>query len=144
MLCDLMNAEKVTHSAGVPTVCMAMFQHIDATGRAPEHLDLVTIGGSAAPRAMIERLMRMGVRVNHAWGMTETSPIGTMGARGPDWDDLSFEQQLDQVSKQGRVPFGVELRIVGDTGVVRPRDRSEERRVGEEVVRSVKIGGAPE
>src|SRR3546814_9849342 len=66
--------------------------------------------------------MRMGVRVNHAWGMTETSPIGTMGARGPDWDDLSFEQQLDQVSKQGRVPFGVELRIVDDTGVVLPRD----------------------
>src|SRR3546814_6156755 len=54
--------------------------------------------------------------------MTETSPIGTMGARGPDWDDLSFEQQLDQVSKQGRVPFGVELRIVDDTGVVLPRD----------------------
>src|SRR3546814_4770669 len=99
MLCDLMNAEKVTHSAGVPTVWMAMFQHIDATGRAPEHLDLVTIGGSAAPRAMIERLMRMGVRVNHAWGMTENSPIGTMGARGPDWADLSFEQQLDQLSR---------------------------------------------
>src|SRR3546814_13171300 len=99
-----------------------MCQHIDATGRAPEQLDLVTIGGSAAPRAMIERLMRMGVRVNHAWGMTETSPIGTMGARGPDWDDLSFEQQLDQVSKQGRLPFGVELRIVDDTGVVMPRD----------------------
>src|SRR3546814_13908658 len=51
-----------------------------------------------------------------------SSPIGTMGARGPDWDDLSFEQQLDQVSKQGRVPFGVELRIVDDTGVVLPRD----------------------
>src|SRR3546814_8450948 len=66
--------------------------------------------------------MRMGVRVNHAWGMTETSPIGTMGARGPDWDDLSFEQQRDQVSKQGLVPFGVELRIVDDTGVVLPRD----------------------
>ncbi|RIA46995.1 fatty-acyl-CoA synthase [Hephaestia caeni] len=122
VLCDLMNDEKVTHSAGVPTVWMAMFQHIDATGRAPAHLDLVTIGGSAAPRAMIERLMRMGVRVNHAWGMTETSPIGTMGARSPDWDDLSFEQQLDQVSKQGRVPFGVELRIVDDAGVVLPRD----------------------
>src|SRR3546814_10316698 len=101
---------------------MGLCQHSDATGRAPEHIDLGTIGGAAAPRAMIERLMRMGVLVNHAWGMTETSPIGTMGARGPDWDDLSFEQQLDQVSKQGRVPFGVELRIVDDTGVVLPRD----------------------
>src|SRR3546814_14727570 len=107
-----------------------MCQHIDATGRAPEQLDLVTIGGSAAPRAMIERLMRMGVRVNHAWGMTETSPIGTMGARGPDWDDLSFEQQLDQVSKQGRVPFGVELRMVDYTGVDLPGAGVSERKHG--------------
>jgi fatty-acyl-CoA synthase len=122
VLCDLMNAEKVTHSAGVPTVWLGMFQHIDATGKRPEHLKLVTIGGSAAPRTMIERLMKMGVRVNHAWGMTETSPIGTMGARSHDWNDLTFEQQLDQVSKQGRVPFGVELRVVDDDGKVLPRD----------------------
>ena len=122
VLCDLMNDERVTHSAGVPTVWMGMFQHIDATGKRPEHLELVTIGGSAAPRAMIERLMTMGVRVNHAWGMTETSPIGTMGARSPDWDDLSFEQQVDQVSKQGRVPFGVELRVVDEDGRELPRN----------------------
>ncbi|WP_313536872.1 long-chain fatty acid--CoA ligase [Sphingomonas sp.] len=122
ILCELMNREKVTHSAGVPTVWFAMFQHIDATGEAPKHLKIVTIGGSAAPRAMIERLMKMGMRVNHAWGMTETSPIGTMGAPSPDWDDLSFEAQVDQVSKQGKVPYGVELRTVDDEGQVLPRD----------------------
>lgn len=122
ILCELMNREKVTHSAGVPTVWFAMFQHIDATGEAPKHLKIVTIGGSAAPRAMIERLMRMGMRVNHAWGMTETSPIGTMGAPSPDWDELSFEAQVDQVSKQGKVPYGVELRTVDDEGNVLPRD----------------------
>ena len=61
VLCDLMNQEKVTHSAGVPTVWLAMFQHMDATGEQPEHLQQVTIGGSAAPRAMIERIMGMGV-----------------------------------------------------------------------------------
>ena len=122
VLCDLMNRERVTHSAGVPTVWLGLFAHMDATGAAPEHLQLVTIGGSAAPRAMIERIMRMGVRVNHAWGMTETSPIGTMGARSPDWDELSFDQQVDQVSMQGRVPFGVELRVVDEDGVVQPRD----------------------
>ncbi len=60
VLCELMNREKVTHSAGVPTVWFAMFQYMDASGAAPEHLRIVTIGGSAAPRAMIERLMRMG------------------------------------------------------------------------------------
>lgn len=122
VLCELMNREKVTHSAGVPTVWFAMFQHIDATGETPKHLKIVTIGGSAAPRAMIERLMKMGMRVNHAWGMTETSPIGTMGAPSPDWDELSFEAQVDQVSKQGKVPYGVELRTVDDEGRVLPRD----------------------
>jgi fatty-acyl-CoA synthase len=122
VLCDLMNRERVTHSAGVPTVWMAMFQYMDATGAAPEHLKIVTIGGSAAPRAMIERIMKMGVRVNHAWGMTETSPIGTMGAPSPDWDDLDFGQRVEVTTKQGRVPFGVELRVVDDAGTVQPRD----------------------
>lgn len=122
VLCELMNAEKVTHSAGVPTVWLAMFGHMDATGERPEHLRIVTIGGSAAPRAMIERIMNMGVRVNHAWGMTETSPIGTMGAPSPDWDELSFEQKVDVTAKQGRVPFGVELRIVDEDGGELPRD----------------------
>jgi fatty-acyl-CoA synthase len=122
VLCRLMNEERVTHSAGVPTVWLAMFQHMDETGERPEHMQLVTIGGSAAPRAMIERLMHMGIRVGHAWGMTETSPIGTMGAPPRDWDSLSFDAQLDLVTKQGRVPFGVELRVVDDGGNERPRD----------------------
>ena len=119
--------EGVTHSAGVPTVWLAMFNHLDMLadeGRAADlgKLRLVTIGGSAAPRAMIERLMRMGVQVSHAWGMTETSPIGTMGAPPWNWDTLGFDEQVDVVTKQGRVPFGVELRVVGDDGSVLPRD----------------------
>ena len=109
-------------SAGVPTVWLSMFQHMDATGNAPEHLQIVTIGGSAAPRAMIERLMKMGIRVGHAWGMTETSPIGTIGSPPANWDEMSFEEQVDLVCKQGRVPFGVELRVVDDEGAVQPRD----------------------
>ena len=122
IICRLMNAEKVTHSAGVPTVWLSMFQHMDETGEEPRFLKLVTIGGSAAPRAMIERLMRLGVSVNHAWGMTETSPIGTMGGPGADWDDLTFDQRVDQVVRQGRIPFGVELQLIDDDGAVLPRD----------------------
>lgn len=123
----LMVDEGVTHSAGVPTVWLGMFQHLDALAAAGEdaglgRLRLVTIGGSAAPRAMIERLMGMGIQVCHAWGMTETSPIGTMGAPPHDWDDLTFDQQVDIVAKQGRVPFGVELRVVDDDGAIQPRD----------------------
>ena len=115
--------EGITHSAGVPTVWLAMFQHLDSL---PDptlgKLRIVTIGGSACPRSMIERLMKIGIRVNHAWGMTETSPIGTMGAPSAMWDELTFDQQVDETVRQGRVPFGVELRIVGEDGAVLPRD----------------------
>ena len=122
ILCDLMNRERVTHSAGVPTVWLAMFGHIDATGEAPRHLEQVTIGGSAAPRAMIARIMGMGVAVKHLWGMTETSPIGTAGTPPPEWDTMSLDQKLDLACKQGQVPFGIELRVVDDDGREQPRD----------------------
>jgi fatty-acyl-CoA synthase len=122
VLCRLMNQEKVTHSAGVPTVWLAMFQHIDATGELPRYLQQVTIGGSAAPRAMIERLMDMGVTVKHLWGMTETSPIGTAGTYPAEWDEMSKDERLDLISRQGSVPFGVELRVIDDEGVEQPRD----------------------
>jgi fatty-acyl-CoA synthase len=121
-ICELMNNEKVTHSAGVPTVWLAMFKHMDETGEAPRYLQQVTIGGSAAPRAMIERIMNMGIEVKHLWGMTETSPIGTAGTYPVDWDEMSHEEKLDLISKQGSSPFGVELRVVDDEGRVQPRD----------------------
>ncbi len=114
--------EGVTHSAGVPTVWLAIFAHLDATGADLGRMRTVTIGGSACPRAIIERLMAMGIRLNHAWGMTETSPIGTMGAPSAGWDALSFDEQIDEACRQGRVPFGVELRIVDGNGDVLARD----------------------
>jgi fatty-acyl-CoA synthase len=122
VMCNLMLDEGVTHSAGVPTVWLAMMQHLDSTGTDLGKLQNVTIGGSAAPRAMIEYFVSRGIRVGHAWGMTEMSPIGTVGAPLADWDDLSPDQQIDYTSKQGRVPFGVELRTVDDEGKVLPRD----------------------
>ena len=122
VMCDLMKAEGVTHSAGVPTVWLAMIQYVEATGTDLAPLRVVTIGGSAAPRAMIEFFMARGIRVGHAWGMTEMSPIGTIGAPPADWDEMGEEEQIDYIARQGRVPFGVELRIVDDEGRVLPRD----------------------
>jgi acyl-CoA synthetase (AMP-forming)/AMP-acid ligase II len=123
----LMLDEGITHSAGVPTVWLAMFAHLDAEAAAGREaglgkLRLVTIGGSACPRSMIERLMKQGIRVGHAWGMTETSPIGTMGAPPAGWDEMTLEEQIDIVCKQGRSPFGVELRTVDEAGNALPRD----------------------
>jgi fatty-acyl-CoA synthase len=122
VMCDLMHKERVTHSAGVPTVWLAMMQHLDATGEDLGDLQVVTIGGSAAPRAMIEYFTDRGVRVGHAWGMTEMSPIGTVGAPPAHWGEMSRAEQVDYSCKQGRVPFGVELRTVDDDGRVLPRD----------------------
>ena len=112
VLCDLMAREGVTHSAGVPTVWLGVFQYCDATDTPLPKLDVATIGGSAAPKFMIERLMQNGARVAHAWGMTETSPIGTVGAPTHDWADKSFDEQVAIVAMQGRPVFGVELRTV--------------------------------
>ena len=122
ILCDLMHDEGVTHSAGVPTVWLAMFAHMDATGMDYGKLYRVIIGGSAAPRAMIERFMKAGIDVGHAWGMTETSPIGTMGKRPWNWDEMGFDERVDIVTRQGCPPFGVELRVVDDEGGELPRD----------------------
>ena len=104
VLCGLMNRERVTHSAGVPTVWLGLFQHIDATGDVPRYLKLVSIGGSAAPRAMIQRLMEMGIHVAHLWGMTETSPVGTAGSLPANWDEMGIDAQLDLACKQGADP----------------------------------------
>ena len=112
LICEMMQREKVTHLAGVPTVWLGMFQHLDRTGTDLPHLEEAIVGGSAMPRVMIERLMKAGVRVKHAWGMTETSPIGTCGSEPANWNDLSFDQQVDVKVLQGRVPFGVEIRCV--------------------------------
>ena len=122
VLCELFQAEGVTHSAGVPTVWLALMNHVDATGASLGSLELVTIGGSAAPRAMIEWFTRAGVQVGHAWGMTETSPIGTSGAPLPEWGNMTTEQRIDYTVRQGRIPFGVELRVVDGNGAVLPRD----------------------
>jgi len=124
VLHEMMLREGVTDSAGVPTVWLAHFQYCDREGIDLPPLKVATIGGSACPRFMIERLMKNGTRVQHAWGMTETSPIGTVGGPSWNWDQLSFEQQVDQTAMQGRPVFGVELRTVDldDMKTPLPRD----------------------
>ena len=121
-LCDLFRDEAVSHSAGVPTVWLGMIEHIERTGAELGALKFVTIGGSAAPRAMIDWFAQRGVEVGHAWGMTETSPIGSLGGRPAGWEMLNPAEQLEYVSHQGRVPFGIEMRIVDEEDTVLPRD----------------------
>jgi fatty-acyl-CoA synthase len=121
-MCKLFRDEGVTHSAGVPTVWLTMIEHIERTGESLGKLSQVTIGGAAAPRAMIDWFRKRGIDIGHAWGMTETSPIGTCRSKPSDWDSLGTDEQLDMIAKQGRAPFAVELRIVDDDGNELPRD----------------------
>ena len=126
-LVELFEQEEVTITAGVPTIWMGLLQHLRATGKSLGTVDCVVIGGSAAPRSMIEEFQeRHGARVLHAWGMTETSPLGTVGTPKSKHDDLSLDERLDLQAKQGRAVAGVQMRIVADDGsgekVEQPRD----------------------
>ena len=121
-ICELLETEKVTMSAGVPTVWSAMLAHIEKTGVKPTTLRKITIGGSAAPRAMIETFERMGIEVRHGWGMTEMSPVGTICTMNPDMVDAPFDQRITLKMSQGRPFFGVEMKIVNDAGREQPHD----------------------
>jgi acyl-CoA synthetase (AMP-forming)/AMP-acid ligase II len=113
---QLLEDEAVTISAGVPTVWLMLLEHLDQVGGQLTSLKRLLVGGSACPRSMIERFARYGVDVVHAWGMTEMSPIGTVGAVKPCVADTSGEALLDLKQKQGFAPFTVEMKITDDAG----------------------------
>ena len=123
-ICELMREEGVTMVAGVPTVWFAIFQYLDATGQDLPPIAEAMAGGSALPTSVIERLMKAGVRVCHAWGMTETSPVATMSGEPADWSAKSFDEQVAYKALQGRVGYGSEVRAVSldDPSVVLARD----------------------
>ncbi|HEY6984430.1 3-(methylthio)propionyl-CoA ligase [Reyranella sp.] len=122
-LYELFEQEGVTFTAGVPTVWLALLQYMQANKLKPSTLKYAVIGGSAAPPAMIETFDReYGVEVLHAWGMTEMSPLGSINHPKAKHLKLSHREQLDVRLKQGRPPFGVEMKIVGGDGKELPRD----------------------
>ena len=119
----LMMREGITMTAAVPTVWLGMLKYLEATGKDCGALKIVTIGGSAVPRSMIQAFQeKYGVRVNHAWGMTETSPLGSLGSENAAIMGLSEEEKLDVQCKQGRSVLGVEMCIKNDDDVKLPRD----------------------
>jgi fatty-acyl-CoA synthase len=122
-VCELLETEKVSMSAAVPTVWLALFQYLEQTGKTLPYLKRVLIGGSACPRSMIEAFeTKYDVQVTHAWGMTEMSPLGTLGTLKAKMADLPYDRKLDYKCKQGHPPFGVEMKIVDDEGKELPRD----------------------
>ncbi|MEZ5804154.1 MAG: 3-(methylthio)propionyl-CoA ligase [Rhizobiaceae bacterium] len=120
---ELLDTEKVTFSAAVPTVWLMLLQHLEETGKNLPHLRRVVIGGSACPRVITQKFQQnYDVEVIHAWGMTEMSPLGSLCTLKPEVEGLEPEALLDIRQKQGFAPFGVEMRITDDNDVDRPWD----------------------
>mmetsp|Transcript_11708 Transcript_11708/g.16737 ORF Transcript_11708/g.16737 Transcript_11708/m.16737 type:complete len:313 (+) Transcript_11708:171-1109(+) len=123
-LAELMAAEHVTMTAGVPTVWQMLLAHLEETQTTLPHLERVLVGGSACPTSMIEEFeQKHKVRVQHAWGMTEMSPTGVVNDQpyGPFKAPGPGSATPEKVM-QGREMYGVELKTVDDNGLLLPRD----------------------
>jgi acyl-CoA synthetase (AMP-forming)/AMP-acid ligase II len=119
----LLENHGVTVTAAVPTVWLSLLHHLEATAGKLTSLKRVVIGGSACPRAMTEAFEKnYGVDVNHAWGMTEMSPLGSFCSLKPETANLSDDALYDLKIKQGHPPFTVEMKITDDSGQPRPWD----------------------
>ena len=121
---DLLADERVTMTAGVPTVWMAMLQALNAE---PDRWDLsalerLIVGGSAVPRSMLEGYDEHRLTIIQAWGMTETSPLGSVCRLTYDLTDAGTEEQYEYRSRQGIPAAFVELRARGDDGELIPWD----------------------
>ena len=120
---ELLDTFKVTFSAAVPTVWLMLLQHLEANNLQLPVLERVVIGGSAVP----ERILRAfeenyQVEVIHAWGMTEMSPMGSLGSMTPEVKSKGREETVKYKLKQGRPPFGVDMKVIDDEGKDVPRD----------------------
>jgi len=120
---ELLEGEKVSFTAAVPTVWLMLLQHMEEHNLKLPYLNTVTIGGSAVPRVMLEKFERdYEVEVKHAWGMTELSPLGSIASFKSGMEDMSFDEKMDIKVKQGRPPYLMEMKITDDDGNELPRD----------------------
>lgn len=121
---ELIKDEGVTFSGGVPTVWTMYLDHLARSGETAEPLKRIIIGGSAVPRAMAETFQKKyGVAVRQIWGMTETSPLGVVATPTPKLAARGKTEMNDAIwTRQGRLQFGIELKIVDADGNTLPHD----------------------
>jgi len=120
---ELLESEGVTCTAGVPTVWAMLLHYVEQEKKTFSTLKRLVVGGSAAPRAMIEAFEKNhGIEVLHAWGMTEMSPLGTVCSIKHSVEDLKDEALYDLKTKQGFPPFLIEMKIEDDAGNELPWD----------------------
>jgi fatty-acyl-CoA synthase len=122
-LAELIQLERVTATAGVPTLWLGLLNLLENERYDLSSLRAMVVGGAAAPRSMIERFQRQhNLRILHAWGMTETTPLGTIGVLKHSMRDWPEDRQFDVRAKQGIPVAGVEIRGVDEEGREIPWD----------------------
>ena len=121
-LAALINEEGVTMSAGVPTVWLGLIAYLKSSGMRVDTLDRVIVGGAACPLSIMEDLDKYGVETRVGWGMTEMSPLGSVNSSPADRERYSAAEFAKVRLKAGRPIFGVEMKIVSDTGAEQPWD----------------------
>jgi fatty-acyl-CoA synthase len=122
-LYELMEAEKVTISAGVPTIWLALLQHVEQNGLRFSTMRCTAVGGSAMPAALIAKFVdNYGVEVRHGWGMTETTAVATLGSLSPQSMTLPAAERHALIARQGKSVFGAQIKVVDESGATLPRD----------------------
>ncbi|HEY4172677.1 MAG TPA: long-chain-fatty-acid--CoA ligase [Rhodopila sp.] len=122
-MATLLNAERVTFTAGVPTVWLGLLQHLRSSGERLDTVERIMTGGSAAPPLLIEAFRdEYGVAVEHGWGMSELSPVGTYNAPKSAQHGLTKDQATRHMLKQGRILPGIDMKIVDGDGQELPWD----------------------
>jgi fatty-acyl-CoA synthase len=121
-IAGLIEAEEVTVTAGVPVLYAKLLQHLEAEGRGAGSLQRIVVAGSAPTPGMIEGFERMGVCVQHVWGMTEMSPTGTIPGPSRKTARLAADAQLRRKTGQGHPFYGVDVKIADANGHELPRD----------------------
>jgi fatty-acyl-CoA synthase len=119
----LLESERVTVSAGVPTIWLGLIQFVEKNGLRFTTMKRTAVGGSAMPAALIAKFAdEYGVEVRHGWGMTETTAAATFGALTPTDRELPPAGQHAVIAKQGKSIYGVEIKVVDEAGHTLPRD----------------------
>ncbi|MEE4145346.1 MAG: long-chain fatty acid--CoA ligase [Halieaceae bacterium] len=121
-LLELIRSEGVTAVCGVPTVWAAVLEHAEVQGLDLGKLERLLIGGTALPTAMRDRFRSKGVNAVQIWGMTETSPLGAIGKPNREVAAMPDDLRDQQLLKQGRLPYGVQMKVVLENGATAPRD----------------------
>ena len=124
---SLINNENITMSFAIPTIWEEVLEELDRNGEKLENLDRILSGGTTVPEWIIKKFKNdYGVHLIHAWGMTETSPLGTANSPLRTQDNLSDNQKIEKMYSAGRPNWSVQIKIVDENGKELPRDGESE------------------